>query len=321
LHAVADLTSEVRAAFDATVYPMAIVSSKAAPPAVHEVRTTLTVTSRSTVPQSELAGGAPWILVRGELRDVLAGLRIRHATLGEAFVCHLGLKTGANRIFLNPPKGVEAEVLRWAVRGRDVVAFGCRPQVRLLWTHDPKGLPRATLPSAAAQYLQAHAAELRARKDFTRSPIWTVFRVQAAIARYRVVWADVARNLAAAALTTADDLNQVPLNSCYVIAVESVLAAECLAACLNSTWLRAVARLSAVPAAGGYSRYNARTIAELPLPASATNDPILSGLAREARSGADIQAHLDSRMAKHLGLSIAAQDALRSIVDTATHRR
>ena len=321
LHAVVDLTNEAGAAFDATVYPMAIVSSKAGPSAVHEVRTALTVAGPPAVHQAELAGGGPWILVRSELREALAAMRARHPRLGEMFVCHLGLKTGANRVFLDPPEHLEAEVLRWAVRGRDVVGFGCEPEVRLLWTHDRAGRPRAALPASAAEYLQAHETELRARKDFTQGPIWTVFRVQTAIARYRVVWADVARKLAAAALTTADDLLQVPLNSCYVIAVRSTVAAESLAACLNSTWLRAAARLSAVKAAGGYSRFNARTIADLPLPASATNDPVLSGLARQGRAGADVQELLDSQMAEHLGISRAAQNALRSAVDCADDRR
>ena len=321
LHAVVDLTSEAGPAFDATVYPMAIVASKANPPAVHEVRTTLAVAASPAVQQAELAGGGPWILVRSELREILATLRARHPKLGEMFVCHLGLKTGANGIFLDPPEHVEDEVLRWAVRGRDVVAFGCKPKIRLLWTHDGAGRPRAMLPEAAARYLWAHESELRARKDFTQGPIWTVFRVQTAIARYRVVWADLARKLAAAALTTADDLRQVPLNSCYVVAVRSAVAAECLAACLNSTWLRAAAHLSAVPAAGGYSRFNARTIAELPLPASATNDPRLLRLAREGRTGADVQKLLDSQLAKHLGISRAAQNALRSVVGGADHRR
>jgi Eco57I restriction-modification methylase len=321
LHAVVDLTNDSGAAFDATVYPMAIVASKTSPSSVHEVRTSLTAAGVPAVRQAELAGGGPWILVRSELREILTAWQTRHPKLGEMFACHLGLKTGANDVFLDPPEHLEPEVLRWALRGRDVVAFRCQPRVRLLWTHDRAGQPQVRLPAAAAQYLLEHATELRARKDFTRGPIWTVFRVRTAIARYRVVWADVARKLAAAALTTVEDHRQVPLNSCYVVALRSAVAAECLAACLNSTWLRVAAQLSAVPAAGGYSRFNARTIAELPLPASATHDPILSRLAREGRTGADVQEHLDIQMAKHLGISGAAQNALRSVVDGADHRR
>jgi hypothetical protein len=319
LHAVVDLTYDRGAAFDATVYPMAIVSSKTSPSAVHEVRTALTATGSRGVPQAELAGGGPWILVRSELREILTALQT-HPRLGEIFSCHLGLKTGANDVFLNPPEYLEPEVLRWALRGRDVVAFGCQPRVRLLWTHDGAGRPKVVLPDAAARYVSEHATVLRARKDFTGGPIWTVFRVHTAIARYRVVWADVARKLAAAALTSVSDHDQVPLNSCYVVAAQSAVAAECLAACLNSTWLRAAAQLSAVPAAGGYSRFNARTIAGLPLPPSATHDPILSRLARAGRTGADVQELLDSQMAKHLGISGAAQNALRSVVDSANHR-
>jgi hypothetical protein len=151
--------------------------------------------------------------------------------------------------------------------------------------------------------------------------VWTVFRVHTAIARYRVVWADLARTLAAAALTSRGDQLQVPLNSCYVIAVRAAAAAECLAACLNSTWLRAAAQLTAAPAAGGYSRFNAHTVAELPLPPSAAIDPRLSDLARAGREGTDVQDQVDQQMAKHLGLSRAAQNALRTVVDGADNSR
>jgi hypothetical protein len=321
LHAVVDLTSEAGAEFDATVYPMAIIAGKANAPAGHQVRTTLSVVSEPGVRQAELVGGGPWILVHKEVREILATLRARHPRLGEMFVCHLGLKTGANGIFLGPPENVEEEALRHAIRGRDVVAFGCKPQIRLLWTHDQTGRPRAALPEVAAGYLRAHEAQLRARRDYTGGPVWTVFRVQAAIARYRVIWADLARKLTAAALTTRGDLLRVPLNSCYVIALRAPAAAERLAACLNSTWLRAAAQLAAAPAAGGYSRFNAHTVAELPLPPSALDDPRLSQLARAGRHGSNVQDQLDQQMAKHLGLSRAAQNALRTVVDGAHDRR
>jgi hypothetical protein len=149
-----------------------------------------------------------------------------------------------------------------------------------------------------------------------------VFRVRPAIARHRVVWSDLARHLVAAALTTPNDLQQIPLNSCYVATMKSVAEAERLSACLNSTWLRAVARLSAVPAAGGFARFNGQTIARLPLPSSAFGDSRLSRLAQEGRAGAPVQEELDEAIAAHLGLSIDAQNALRAVVDsTARHRR
>jgi len=136
------------------------------------------------------------------------------------------------------------------------------------------------------------------------------------------VWSDLARQLVAAALTSRDDLQQIPLNSCYVAATKSAVEAERLTACLNSTWLRAAARLGAAPAASGFARFNAQTIARLPLPISAFADAALDRLAQEGRAGALVQEELDKAVAGHLGLSSAAQNALRAVVDGAAgHRR
>ena len=142
--------------------------------------------------------------------------------------------------------------------------------------------------------------------------------MHAAVSRNRVVWPDLSRTLVAAALTTAADLRCIALNSCYVAAAPEAPVAERLAACLNSTWLRAVAVLNAVPAASGFSRFSARTVGALPLPASILADPSLSTLTREARSGATVQASLDELVAQHLGLSKTAQHALRAVVDSAS---
>ncbi len=322
LHALEDLTAEAGGDFDATVYPMAVVTSKAQPPANHRVRTALQATKGRRLAQATLAGGGPWILVRNRLRNVLLGLQAAHPSVGERFRCQLGLKTGANHVFLDPPDGLEPSLLRWAVRGRDVHPFQCFPAVRLLWTHEDSGHPRARLPPGSAAYLARHEAELRRRRDYVSGPAWTLYRVRAATARHRVVWADLARRLVAAALTTLDDLQLIPLNSCYVAPSETASAAESLAASLNSTWLRAAAQLVAVPAAGGFSRFNAQIVAGLPFPTSGATDPVLSELARTARLGSDVQAELDERLARHLDLPRAAQHALRSVVGgAASHRR
>ncbi|MEA2724268.1 MAG: hypothetical protein QOH59_2039 [Gemmatimonadales bacterium] len=321
LHAVANLTEHC-AEFDATVYPMALIAGKAAPPPRHRVRTTLAITSELGVSQAKLIGGGPWILVKDRLRSVWETLQADHPALGERFSCHLGLKTGANHVFLAPPEELEPEVLRWAVRGRDVAAFRCAPRTRLLWTHDAQGHPRSELPPRCTAYLARHQAELRARRDYRGGPPWTVFRARPAVARYRVVWSDLARQLTAAALTTGNDRCQIPLNSCYLVTTKSMVEAERLAACLNSTWLKAVARLGAVPAASGFARFNARTIARLPLPNSAFADSALTRLARLGRAGALIQEELDAALAVHLNLSGQAQNALRAVVDGAIrHRR
>ena len=321
LRAVADLTGCPEAEFDATVYPLALITSKAASPAGHLVRTTLSLEGDHSVPQADLIGGGPWILLRSRAREVTAALERNHPRLGERVICHLGLKTGANRVFLNPPDDLEPEVLRWAIRGRDLRPFSCRRRTRLLWTHEASGQPRRDLPRRAAAYLAPHLSDLRARGDFKRGPPWTVFRARPAVARYRVVWADLARQLCAAALTTSRDLEQIPLNSCYVASARSAPEAQRLAAWLNSTWIRTTARVGAVPAASGFARFNAGAIARLPLPDSALEDTALDRLARAGRSGEAVQEELDDLVARHLGLSSSDQSALRNLAGPTQDRR
>ncbi len=321
LNAVVDLTGSSAAEFDATVYPMVIVASKAAPATGHRVRTTLSAAGGSRIEQSGLAGGGPWILVRDTLRDVLLRLQSDYPKLGEIFRCHLGLKTGANRIFLNPPESLEREVLRWAVRGRDVTAFHCAPKGRLLWTHDDAGQPRRELPPRCAKYLAPYLSDLRQRKDYAGGPPWMVFRVRPAIGKHRVVWADLARQLVATALTARNDSQYIPLNSCYVAVAKSAHEAERLAAWLNSTWMRAAARLGAVPASGGFARFNARTIEHLPLPTSVAGDAGLVSLATRWRAGSAAQDELDEIAAKHLDLTSTSRNALRSVLDGTSRDR
>jgi hypothetical protein len=315
LHAVADLTRSAGGDFDATVYPMALVASKRAPDSGHRVRTALASGAESGARQIELRGGGPWILRGSRVGRVLTALEQEHPKLGDLVPCHLGLKTGLNRVFLNPPEDLEPEVLRWALRGRDLTMFGCECRVRLLWTHDSTGRARRELPARATAYLGAHEAELRARRDYQGGPIWTLFRARPAVANYRVVWSDLARRLVAVALIGRRGLELIPLNSCYVATLPSASRALALAAWLNSTWLRAAARAGAVPASGGYARFNAEAVGRLPLPAAALTSPDLIRLSRVGRAGVDVQPEIDAVVAQQLALSSSAQSALRGVVD------
>jgi hypothetical protein len=305
LVAVADLTSSPHASFEATVYPLALVARKASAPPRHRVRVSLG--SGPTVPQSSLRGGAPWLLGRQPLRDALAAMRQGHPRVDSIVSCHLGLKTGANRIFLDPPE-VEGELLRWALRGRDLAPFTPRHRTRLLWTHGPDGSPLPRLPPRAAAYLAPHLPLLRARTDYAGGPPWALFRARAAAAPHRVVWADLARDLRAASLAGLGDT--IPLNSCYVALARSDAEADRLAAWLNSSWLRAAARAGAVPAAGGCARYTAGTVGALPLPPSVLSDDDLSTLTHSARNGGRVQADLDDVAAGHLDLRTSQRAAL-----------
>ena len=318
---VADLTGQSLAAFDATVYPLAMVARKVAPPAGHRVHTSLTDNSRS-VPQASLRGGGPWVLLPDRARQVAVRLAREHPTVGDRVVCRLGVKTGANRIFLDPPATVEPELVRWAVRGRDVRPFQVCPARRLLWPHDTAGAPLAQLPPGAAAYLLPLEPALRARVDYAGGPPWTLFRTTAAVAGHRVVWADLGRRLTACALLESHDACLIPLNTCYIAPARSAAEAERLAAWLNCTWLRAIARLGAVPASGGFHRFTAALVSRLPLPASALTDGALLEAARSGRAGQPVQECIDDIAAGHLALSTRDRTALaRLVARGAAHRR
>ena len=311
---VADLTDDRDAAFDATVYPLAIIARRAVPPRGHGVQTTLPACKRAVVPQSGLQSGGPWILTGGHARRVLAALSREYPLLRDSVTCHLGLKTGANSLFLNPPETVEANLVRHAVRGRDVAPFRVRSCVRLLFTHRADGAPLERLPTGAAAHLAAHLEVLRARSDFAGGAPWTLFRARAATCDHRVIWADLARKLAAAALTARDDRDLIPLNTCYVAVLESKAEADRLASWLNCIWIRVAARARAVPAASGFARFAASTIGGLPLPHRVLGDSALDRIAIAARGGKQVQNELDDLTADLLGLSAPEQGALRSLV-------
>lgn len=322
LHSVTDLTGNPVAGFEATVYPLALIARKEIPPPGHLVRTTLQPGCGEQVHQTELAGGGPWILSFHDARAAMAALERDHPKLGERIISHLGLKTGLNRVFLNPPDSLEPELLRWAVRGRDLEPFRAEVRMRLLWTHDAQGQPLRSLPSRTAAYLELHRPELEQRTDCRKGPWWMLFRAQPAAAAYRVIWADLARRLVAVPLHTRSDRDRIPLNTCYVAPVSSALEAQTIAAWLNSTWIRALARLGAMPASGGFARFNAQVVSRLPLPGSVLTDRSFAELARAGREGAVLQTELDELATHHLGLSRSDQRALRASLGSAPgHRR
>ena len=307
----ADLRAEPGSSFDATVYPMALVLRRAPPPDNHELRIGLDPAS-TRVPQRELAGG-PWPLLPALVRDTLRRWRREFPSLSEYFSCHLGVKTGLNRAFLDPPASVEAELIRWAVRGRDVRAFRVRPTRRLLWPCDRGGRPLDVLPPGAARHLAVHAGELRRRADHHRGHAWRLFRTRPASAPFRVIWADVARRLEAAALDGNDQRDLIPLNSCYVLPVSDAATALRLSAWLNSSWCRAAAAAAADPASNGFARFNARVVAGLPCPRSVLVDERLFELARAGSAGRIAQEDLDDHCAELLGLATEQRSPLAEL--------
>ena len=229
------------------------------------------------------------------------------------------MKTGADDVFLDPP-AVEPELLRWAVRGRDVRPFAVVPKRRILWTHDRHGAPLAALPPLAARHIAASAEVLRRRADYAGGPPWTLYRTDAALGPHRVVWRDLAQVLTAVALSGAGAAALVPLNTCYCIDARSGDEAHALAAWLNSTWIRAIARATAAPASGGFSRYTASAVGALPLPPDG-GAARLCALGRQSARGQDAQEQIDQEVASLLSLSRDERNVLAAAARHAPDRR
>jgi hypothetical protein len=260
LERVAPLDDSVAASFGAAVYPMALVTVRREPePGATFARTLGPSSPGDRIPQQQLQAPGPWVLVP-DAAAVARRVAREHRPLGERWPPLLGVKTGADSLFLvdRPIEGA-----RPAVRGRDLTRWRVTPRVYLLWTHDSHGRPLERLPPSLAQRLAPHSERLRRRVDYRAGPEWQLFRPRLGCAAHRVLWADLARQLEA----TVAPPEVVPLNTVYGIATGSDEDALALAAILNTRWCGALARLAADPARGGFHRFNARIVARLPLPA------------------------------------------------------
>ena len=304
---VSDLTGDRSARFSASVYPMALVLTKKRAEQGALARVSLN-DEMATVSHPALATSGPWILRNVRAGEIASALAARFPALADHAEIHLGVKTGHNAAFLDPPPTVERELVRLALRGREVRQFAVHPSRTLLWTHDERGEPLATLPRGAHAHLSDWRAALVRRADGGSAPWWSLFRVAGSLYRHRVVWPDLARQLTAAALSDRPDI--VALNTCYVVGVPTARGSLALAAWLNSTPVRALARLGADAALGGFARFNAKALGSVPLPVTALAHPTLCSLAERGHSGEDIQAPLDDLAADLLGLDARDRGAL-----------
>jgi hypothetical protein len=256
---VARVSESIARAFGAAVYPMALVTARADPAGPEIVATTLGPKPLAPViPQREMRNTGPWILTPNS-QPLLQRLRDRFPRVRDRWVPQLGVKTGADDVFLVDREQPGA---RPAVRGRDVGAWRCLPRRYVLWTHGPAGAPLTRLPIETARRFATHEDRLRRRADYKGGPLWQLFRTGLGCAIHRVVWADLGRRLGA----VVPPAEVVPLNTVYGIVTRTAADAAALAALFNSRWHSALARLVADPARGGFRRFNARVIGGLPIP-------------------------------------------------------
>lgn len=303
-------------AFDAAVYPSVLVALRrdAAretpdPASAFAVRRrTLHVEWSSVAACAHLERAdpaSPWLLLPPEVRDALDLLRARGVALGSSPLGRalLGVKCGCNEAFLVNDTGgdpvlaaveckgrrgsLERELLRPLLRGDALQAWHVPASPRaIIWTHRGAGAPLGALPPAAARWLAPWRRQLRARSDLRGGGSWwMLFRTESAdCTRTRVVWSDFGRTPRAAILPAGDPT--VPLNSCYVLPCTDPVDALAVAALLNSALASAFLNAIAEPARGGWHRYLAWTVEQLPLPRNWTRArTMLAPLAERALLG------------------------------------
>jgi hypothetical protein len=255
----APLAESVALTFGAAVYPMALVAARADPVGTEVTGVALGPKAAApVVEQRQLQSGGPWILIAGAER-IRQRLRAAFPTVGDRWTPQLGVKTGADDVFLVDHKCLGT---RPAIRGRDIGPWHCEAKRYVLWTHDADGTPLARLPREFAARFSGKEERLRRRADYRSGPLWQLFRTGLGFAAHRVIWPDLARCLSAAVPST----DVVPLNTVYGIATRDAAESAALAALFNSRWLTALARLVADPARGGFRRFNAGVVRGLPVP-------------------------------------------------------
>jgi hypothetical protein len=309
IHAVVPLDTAEDARFAATVYPMALIATRRQAPPGRLVRSTLEPAPGGT--PLAFYGEGPWIMRGGRAPAVVESLSTAHPLFGQLYRCRLGVKTGADRVFIDP-SDVEPALLRPLLRGRDVRAFHASPRHTLLWTCDNDGTPLAELPPRAAEWISSHRRLLVARRDYQDGPAWQLFRTRGATERFRVVWPDLSRTLVAAPLIGS--LRRVsPHTSCDVASMAELEELLAVTGWLNAPLIRAIARAGTTEASGGFRRFNATVVGRIPFPLAARAHPALVELATAGIRGAPCGDDLDAVAADLLGLDQRDRRALHAL--------
>ncbi len=310
--------------FAATVFPMVCVMRREPPD--ESAVATLAVTSASgvrvsgTAEQRDLAldsalSRSPWLAYPGGLVNAIRSALAAGPALGSRFHPRLGIKTGANDVFLREiPRADELPRQHRvpAIRGRDIGPFTVAPSAVILAALDSRGGPIREVGDEVREYLRPHTSLLSRRADVNGDPPWTLFRTELLAAPWMVLWRDIASRLEAAALERRSG-GPIPLNSCYGVAVPDALTARWLSAWLNSRPIRTLAQALAERASGGAFRFSAAVIARLPLPPDGSQAAVaeLAELGRRGLEGLEVDEDALAALAfRILGQDDAVNDAL-----------
>lgn len=233
------------------------------------------ILARSAHPNSSLTS-APWNTKGPELLELARIVSARHPSLAQRTLrMSAGPATGRDKIYVRPSNelaGIEPELIRSGIRGRDLVAFGALdPGLSLLlpYEFDAAGRPRlvdlAGYPEAR-RYLEPHRPELASRHcvriwgnawyDFHDQPFCDLALMP------KILVPDIARSNR----FVADPGRYFPLHSVYYMVPRTDQDIDYLTAILNSTPVEFLLRLHAPRIKDGFSRYRKQFLATLPIP-------------------------------------------------------
>ena len=218
--------------------------------------------------------GHDWAAVHPDFQQVAGRIRGMHPTLDSVSLrVSAGIATGRDGVFVvsaDADLGIEPELLRPAVRGRDITAFRISdPSLRILVPYSFEGFPRLIdirQYPGARRYLAAHRSELESRHCVrVWGKAWYDLHdpIPFDLAKQPMVLVpDVAdRNRFA-----FDPGRHVPLHSAYYI-VPAGVEPRFLATILNSRPIEFLIRTTAPRVKDGFSRYRSQFLLGLPIPA------------------------------------------------------
>ena len=316
--ALADRAHDTGSGFAATVFPLVMVLRKCSPnsdePAEVRVvgasgRAVVGITAQRDLGLDEAPSRAPWLALPGDVVRAIRQVLRAGPRLGAVFRPTLGVKTGANEVFLRPQARADelpAACRRPAVLGRDVAPFAVHPSRVLLAAVDGRGAPLERPPAEVVSFLAPFASRLARRADAHNAAPWTLFRTEILRGPWLVIWRDIAFRLEATPLCRDAPDAPIPLNTCYGVAVPDAYTAHWLAGYLNSAAARNVAAALAERASGGAYRFSAVTVGALPLPPYPRGPHVqcLADIAAAAARGEGWDSHdLDAHAALALDLA------------------
>jgi len=329
--ALADRAHATDSGFAATVFPLVMVLRKGAPASDGPVdvrvvgasgRVVAGITTQRDLGLDQVPSRAPWLALPGDVVRAIRQVLRAGPRLGAVYRPTLGVKTGANEIFLRTEARADElppSCRRRAVLGRDISPFVIRPSHVLLAAVDCRGTPVERPPNEVSTFLEPFASRLARRSDARNAAPWALFRTEILRGPWLVIWRDIAFRLEAAPLCRDAPDSPIPLNTCYGVAVPDAYTAHWLAGYLNSAPARNVAAALAERASGGAYRFSALTIGALPIPPHPQSHHVrcLADIAAAAARGESWDSHdLNSHAALALDLSPDTTALLTYLGDT-----